>query len=234
MEQPCFVLLPGLDGTGGLFRPLIDAMPSDAEHAVLSYPLDRPLSYDELQPVAAAQVPRGRPVVLVAESFSGPIALRYAAAAEPGHVRAVVLCASFVRSPVPPWVRHVARPVLFRRRPPRAAVRALLAGWDAPAALLGAFEAAVSSVTPEVMSARVREVIAVDAVAALAACTAPLLYLRASRDRLVGVRAAQHVMTRGAGVTVRTIDGPHLLLQASPAAAWREIAAFVVARDRAS
>jgi len=42
------VLLPGLDGTGILFKPFIDALPSEANIQVISYPSATKLSYQEL------------------------------------------------------------------------------------------------------------------------------------------------------------------------------------------
>ena len=42
-------------------------------------------------------------MVLIAESFSGPLAIRFAAA-NPDRVRALILCASFIRLPKPPLI----------------------------------------------------------------------------------------------------------------------------------
>jgi pimeloyl-ACP methyl ester carboxylesterase len=87
--EPSLILLPGLDGTGDLFRPLLDVLPPGIDFLVVAYPADRPLTCDELLPILAEQIPPDRPLVLVAESFSGPLALRFAAA-HPDRVRAVV------------------------------------------------------------------------------------------------------------------------------------------------
>jgi len=42
------VLLPGLDGTGKLFAPLIEALPSSIDIQVITYPLNKEQSYNEL------------------------------------------------------------------------------------------------------------------------------------------------------------------------------------------
>ncbi len=42
------VLLPGLDGTGELFRPFIEILPKDINALVISYPGNIKLSYEEL------------------------------------------------------------------------------------------------------------------------------------------------------------------------------------------
>lgn len=42
------VLLPGLDGTGLLFKPFVSALPSSAETLIITYPPDEKLSYKKL------------------------------------------------------------------------------------------------------------------------------------------------------------------------------------------
>lgn len=42
------VLLPGLDGTGELFEPLIDQLPGTIDPIVISYPTHEPLEYSAL------------------------------------------------------------------------------------------------------------------------------------------------------------------------------------------
>lgn len=225
---PTLILLPGMDGTGELFRPLLDVIPHHLPRRVVSYPEDQPLSYDELlRFVGRSLAPEGD-VVLLAESFSGPVAVRYAAA-HPDAVRAVVLCASFVRAPVPRWVRFLVTPLLFHVPLPSFAVRRLMAGRDAPDALVAAVKAAVLRVRPGVLARRVREVFDVDCADALARCPAPVLYLAGGDDALVGPRGVEAVRVACPGMTVRTIEGPHLLLQARPSDCWREIARFLEA-----
>jgi len=184
------------------------------------------MSYEELLPLVEERVPRGRPVVLVAESFSGPLALRYAAA-HPGWVRAVVLCASFISSPVPRWVSHLVFDGLFRMPMPSPAVRLLLVGWDAPRSLVELVRRVIQRVRPGVLAYRVRQVMELDCQDALARCNAPVLYLRAGHDRIVGTGCARRIVAAGRNVTVRRVDGPHLLLQAEAHAAWGVVEEFL-------
>lgn len=225
-EPPLLVLLPGLDGTGDLFRPLLDVLPQGIDCTVVSYPPDVPLSYDDLMPAVAGQLPRDRSLVLLAESFSGPVALKFAAA-HPDRVRAIVLCASFLRSPVPAWARFLVGAWLFRLPPPTFGLRLLMVGWRTPRSLVNAVRAAIRRVAPDVLARRVRAVLTVDCTDTLVACPAPILYLRAAQDALVSKRSVHAIAAARPDVMVRTVQGPHLLLQASPAAAWREIAEFL-------
>jgi len=96
--MPCTaVLLPGLDGTGEQFGPLVDALRPDVPTVVVRYP-NAPLGYDALQQIAASALPRDGKYIVLGESFSGPIAISLAAQSPRG-LLGCILCASFVRTP---------------------------------------------------------------------------------------------------------------------------------------
>src|SRR5690349_12020217 len=94
------VILPGMDGTGKLLDDFAAALKPELDPIVLSYPGDRPLGYSELESLARAALPQDRPFVIVAESFSGPIAVAIGAS-QPAGLRGLILCCSFVRNPIP-------------------------------------------------------------------------------------------------------------------------------------
>ena len=73
------LLLPGMDGTGELFAEFVKLLPSWIEPRVVSYPRDRRLSYDQLLPILESALPSNKPFVILAESFSTPLAVRFAA-----------------------------------------------------------------------------------------------------------------------------------------------------------
>jgi pimeloyl-ACP methyl ester carboxylesterase len=219
------ILLPGMDGTGDLFRPLLDVVPATLSRRVVSYPTDRPLPYDELLVLAERQLGDNQDVVIIAESFSGPLALRLAAKL-PEQIRAVVLVASFIRPPLPRWVRHVVVPMLFRAPPPAMLLLRFMLGRDAPDALVREVAAAIRRVRPEVLARRLRDVLSVDCAKELRRCRAPLLYLAAADDALVRPSSLAAFRAVRPDIQARTLPGPHLLLQAQPQAAWREIERF--------
>src|SRR5882757_3669612 len=124
------VLLPGLDGTGQLFRWLVEALPPQIEPLVVSFAPDDYGDYGSLERNIAPLLPLDRPYVLLGESFSGPLALRLAARGDANLV-AVVLAASFVAQPlgaISPIAAPLVRPVLFRRPVPLFLLRWLLLG----------------------------------------------------------------------------------------------------------
>ena len=67
------VLLPGMDGTGILFEPLLEALPQAWEAEVVQYPPDKALGYEALLDIVERAIPIDGPFVLVGESFSGGI-----------------------------------------------------------------------------------------------------------------------------------------------------------------
>jgi pimeloyl-[acyl-carrier protein] methyl ester esterase len=69
------VLLPGMDGTGMLFAGFVTALPESFETMTVRYPTDRPLSNLELEGIVRAACPVTEPFMLVAESFSTPLAI---------------------------------------------------------------------------------------------------------------------------------------------------------------
>jgi pimeloyl-ACP methyl ester carboxylesterase len=220
------ILLPGMDGTGELFGGLLEVIPPDVETRVISYPTDRVLSYAELLDLLMEQLSGEREMVLVAESFSGPLALRIATV-WPARVRAVVLCASFVRFPRQRWLGWLARPILFRLPIPAFAVRRLMVGIDAHEALVRDVLRAVRRVRPGVLARRLKDLINVDASDALTKCRAPILHIAGRRDALVPASAVALIREIRKDVRISVVDGPHLILQVKPAECWREIEAFL-------
>jgi pimeloyl-ACP methyl ester carboxylesterase len=89
------VLLPGLDGTGDLFAPVVDALGPNVPTQIVRYPLSHASDYATCEAIARAALPTDRPYVLLGESFSGPIAVSIAATAPPG-LRGLILCSTFI------------------------------------------------------------------------------------------------------------------------------------------
>jgi pimeloyl-[acyl-carrier protein] methyl ester esterase len=74
-HQPKLILLPGMDGTGELFKDLLAKLSGEFETEVVRYPTDRYLSYQQLKELVQISTPASAPYVLVAESFSTPLAV---------------------------------------------------------------------------------------------------------------------------------------------------------------
>ena len=68
------ILLPGMDGTGILFQPFLDIFPEEIETQIITFPCNEKLSYQELISYVCDKLPKDNDFVILAESFSGPIA----------------------------------------------------------------------------------------------------------------------------------------------------------------
>lgn len=221
------VLLPGMDGSGDFFDGLCRHLPPHWRTQVVRYPGDQPLSYSELARFVQAVLPKDGPFVLLAESFSGPVAIQVAAT-RPIGLTGVVLCATFARNP-----RPVLMPLggLTRWAPVRAVPMVLLSRWllgaEADASWVERIRQTVNNCSVDVLRARARAVLSVDVSIQLAEIRVPVLYLQATCDWVVPAEALVDMQRVLPGIQVDTIDGPHFLLQARPELCAKQIVAFV-------
>lgn len=221
------ILLPGMDGTGRLFAPILDRFPPGIQPRVVAYPSDA-VRYDDLLPIVRAALPPDEPFVLLGESFSGPLAVRIAAEYPPG-LRGLVLCASFVRPPARwpfPALRAAVVGPAVAVVPWRVQARFLL-GRNSNSQLLETVQEVVGSVPAATMAGRIREVLQVDVSADLVRVRAPILYLRASRDAIVPRRCDALIADLAPQAWIEEIEGPHLALQSSPGPAAVAIERFL-------
>lgn len=222
-------MLPGMDGTGALFSEFIAMLPATYEAVAVSYPTERYLPYSELEKIVRVACPTFEPFVLMAESFSTPLALQYAAT-NPTNLAGLVLCAGFATSPVKGWRRFLGSllaPLMFHIPLTNLAAKLWLVGPDAPTSLLMTVRDAISSVQPRVLAARLRAVLASDVRGSVAQIGVPILYIRAEQDRLVSAFCVEELCQLKPEMTVAALEGPHLLLQRQPQKAAEAVVGFI-------
>ena len=88
-----------MHGSSELFADFVSALPTSFETHVLSYPNDIPPLKLELLDLIRFFVPASEPFVLLAESFSTPLSIQFAAA-NPPNLKGLILCAGFATSPL--------------------------------------------------------------------------------------------------------------------------------------
>jgi pimeloyl-ACP methyl ester carboxylesterase len=226
------LLLPGLDGSGRLFQPLLQAGPRGFDPRVVPLPADAPRSYEEYLDGLREALPRRGAWALLAESFSGPLAVRLAAE-RPRGLTALVLVATFLHRPLQPWLSPLAPLVgerLFRFPLLPPAIRLLLAGASAPDAVVRAIQEATAAVPAPVLARRALEALAVDVRAALAATEVPLLYLGPRNDRLLRTDVVDDVLQARPDAETTLLDGPHTILQVRPQACLARLEPFLAGR----
>lgn len=215
-----------MDGSGDLFAGFIAALGDRFDAIVVAYPSSPALGYAGLTGHARAQLPRDRSFVLVGESFSGPVAIALAAA-RPAGLIGLVLCCTFARSPRPllaPFKRLVDVLPMWPVLTPLIAP--FLLGFGAPGALRQALRRALDKAPPARLRLRLKEVMAVDYAARAQAIAVPMLYLQATRDRIVPASAARLLASLCQDWRLVALRGPHLLLQRAPEQAASAVTTF--------
>lgn len=221
------LLLPGLDGTGMVFDPLLTHLPAEIEAQLVRYPSDRLMSFQEHVAFARKQLPRKKPFVLLAESFSGPIGLQLLAD-PPGNLIGVIFVATFAHYPCPFWLdagrilpqgllQNLFSSPLFSRF-------FCLGGASADAVRL--FRKALKSVNLNVLSQRL-QILAELPPPPDTTFSGPCLYIQASNDRLVSSRAVAPLQRHLPQLQVENIHGPHIVLLAKPERGARLISDFI-------
>lgn len=221
------VMLPGLDGTGLVFGPLLECLPQTIAARVVRYPADQPLSLAEHVAFARSQLPADRPFVLLAESFSGPVGLQLLAN-PPANLAGVIFVATFARYPSPFLLdagRHLPQKLLLQLFATALFSRFFCLG-TAPGAAVKLFQRALRSVPLKILSHRLQLLAELPPPPELH-FTGPCLYLQASHDRLVPARALAPLQRLLPQLSVAKLAGPHILLLAHPANGARLIGDFI-------
>lgn len=221
------VLLPGLDGTGLVFEPLLEYLPEDVDAQIVRYPTDRVMSLQEHVDFARKQLPRKKPFVLLAESFSGPIGLQLLSE-PPGNLVGVIFVATFVRYPSPFFLDlglHLPQTLIFNLFAKSPLGRLFCLG-GASADAVAIFREALESVKLNVLSNRLK-ILAELPPPPETSFSGPCLYLQADKDRLIPERAVIPLQQHLPQLQIEQTSGPHITLLAHPKSGARLISEFI-------
>ena len=208
------LVLPGLDGCAHLRAEFVAALAPEFAATVLAYPNDRALDYDALTEWVRERLPTDAAFILIAESFSGPVAIRLAAARPDGLI-GVVLAATFARAPRLASLHFLTRLLPLRALPMLPAMSLMMGHWSTRE-WKQRLRAALAAVDPAVLRCRLLAAARVDVTGLVADIACPIVYLRAIRDRIVSADGWTTIRDRSHNAVCIAIDGPHMLLQARP------------------
>lgn len=226
MKKITLVLLPGLDGTGELFTSFLAALGSDYSTVIVRY-INEKYFDDYVESVVSLLPVHG--AVLIAESFSGPIALEVARRF-PHKIDRIVLCATFASSPF----RNLARlsgfiPEYFFNLKPlrRFLLQKLCLDSGSEDSGMEDILRVIQAIPACLVKSRLKVLAGIDMYACLSEISAQVLYLQAMQDKLVNVDLGDRLIRSLTNVTVQMIDGPHLLLQTRPEECAERIRKFI-------
>lgn len=221
------ILLPGLDGSGAFFTPFLQELPATVTTQIISYPRDGCATYEDVVEYVLNQIPRDTDYCILAESFSGPVALEIAALA-PLRLKSLILVSSFCFSPLSPFKKSVSSKLLFLLNLPIPAsfIRWLLCDSD-DMNLSSRIVKTIDVLPFETLKGRVLSALNVDLRGALDDIEVPILLLSARLDRLLNKTTASTIKKYYDDAILVEIDGPHFLLQCKTDACLREIKQFL-------
>lgn len=227
MKQLQLVLLPGMDGTGKLFEPLLRILPKKIQAKAVAYPKSLK-SFAQYVQFASHEISAAGDVLLVAESFSGPIAIAVMRNPPP-NLRAIVLVATFAKPPRA-FLRRlsVMVPAALIRAFTPAAIKLFCANGNAYEDVARRATDVVSHLPTEMLKDRVKLLneLPSDLMRVLEQSSLPILILQPAHDRLLPESSFLSVGMRSSA-KVKKIAGPHFLLQCCPKECWSEIEAFL-------
>lgn len=222
------VLLPGLDGTGELFDPLISNLADWINPIVVSYPRDKPYGYQELKPLVLKALPTDTDYIILGESFAGPLAVMISGA-RPRGLKGVILCASFVKKPfrlIPSWLSLLSASPIYLLWPATIRLRAIF-GRGMHKRLVEMVLNAIKSVRPSVIAERVKAILMVNVELDLMKIDVPMLYLVGRKDYLIRKYNVAGIKKIKRDLIVTEIDTQHFILQLEPKKSADEIEKFL-------
>jgi pimeloyl-ACP methyl ester carboxylesterase len=207
-----------MDGTGILFEEFVRRLPHGVDANVVRYPEDKYLTYAQLAEMVTRLLPLYEPYVIVAESYSGPVAALLAAHPV-GNLQAVVFVSSFVSFPcgrIGAWIAKLLPAPLFRPRASASILRWLLMNSATTLEQLSEVQDAIARVNPKVLAQRLRDALTVNYTETIGDCTVRMVCLSPDADRLLGTRGLRGFLAAKPDIEIVKIAGPHFLLQCAP------------------
>lgn len=219
------VFMPGFDGVAQLREPFVSALGTWHPARAIGYPAHALESLNGYVRFAAAQVGEDVRPLLVAESFSGLVAARWAA--QDPHVAGLVLCGAFARSPVPWAALGASMPAMAQFLGANLLGPSVFSPRDeARRRWSQALSTALRSMRQEVIAERLRIIATEDVSRELSALRVPIVIAHFDDDLVIGASARGHLESVCHNAQVVRIPGPHFAIETRP----RESAAALLPR----
>ncbi len=219
------VFLPGFDGAGGLRAAFVEALGERHPTRAVTYPNRTLETLQGYARFAAATVAADSRPVLVAESFSGLVAAKWAA--RDPHVAGIVFCGAFARSPVPWAALGASMPSIAQFLGASVMAPMGIASGDPARGRWGeALAEALRTLEPDVIAERLRLIALADVRPELRMLRIPVVVAQFDDDLVIGARARAELEESCPGAEAIRIPGPHFAIETRP----RETAAAILPR----
>lgn len=206
------VLLPGLDGTGDLFKPFTEVLPSSIIVQVINYDLKNKQSYNDLVNYVISSLPK-EDFILLAESFSGPIAYQIALR-KPRQLKSLILVATFLENPRPLLLKFIPNSRIFSLPIPTLIIKLFFLGFSAKTEIIDLFKTTIKKVSPNVIVYRLKEIAQLETFNK--SFELRTIYIQASNDKLIPNKSLRSWQKICKNFNVFQVNGNHFILQASP------------------
>ena len=215
-QRPTLVLMPGIDGTGKLFEPVIPLLEPQFDLKVVTFPDLN--SFNDYIDCAYHQLPQTPGYSLLAESFLGPVALALLSQLQ-GQIGPSVLCSTFCRSPLQTMTQ------MANQIPDQMFSLGALASFcldvdemqdedftDTQPIPLNV----TSQLDGAVLKHRISVLSRIDVSAMLPDIQTSILLLQGTHDKIVPESHSQMILKYLPNAHQVKLDGPHMLLQTHP------------------
>ena len=208
------LLIPGMDGTGKLFRPLLDELPSDIDTQVICLN-DLTAQTPIEQALEIASLISSEEVIILSESYSGYIAY-HLSLLQNLNIKHVIFAASFLENPT--WLSRLNRllplnlvrsglipdiilsPVLFAQRNNKNLVKL--------------FMSSLKLVNNSTLRKRLKAI--ANLVRPNESVPVPCTYVQASNDYLVSKRTVDVFKKLCININIVKANGGHFIVQSNP------------------
>lgn len=206
------VLLPGLDGTGELFTPLLDKLPKFIEVQIIKYDTQKKQSYYELLDYVISKLPTDD-FVLIAESFSGFIAYQIGLK-KPKNLKHIILVATFLQNPRPILLNFIPSSYILSLPIPKIIIKIFFLGFSTNIKTINLFQKVIRKVSHEVLYFRLQEIKKIKF--KRENIILPTTYIQAKDDQLVLKNSLKDWKQVCQNLKIYQVEGKHFILQSNP------------------
>lgn len=222
-----FIYLPGFHGTDSLYSELVRNLEgrSSDSHSI-TYPVTLSQDYETLYQWLVEELDLSHPRVIIAESFSSPLAIRLAAEF-PHSVKALIIAGGFCSSPLPAILSALPFQPLMMLNPPKRFIRYFLLDDTSEKELIDKVAESTSALPSKTFAQRVRAILSLKAEPCETQVQAATLLIQASRDQVLDKNTQLIMQSHLPHARVHWIDSPHLIFQQYPVYCSELISSFL-------